>query len=242
MWDIILTSASFVLLDWNLWGVESRELKKRGIEKNLEFLSRAREYSLPVLIFSNENPDDINFKLRKIYEDQPQKKSFVFVQAKNELLPDGRLKLDHLQEWVTENASVYALKKWDQLFRAARKELFSAMYAGSPDWPMVFWRCYEADDVDPGLALTEMINDSLRGRMQANAFGQGLLPSKTLESANVPQEQLQALIAATCFVENLGDSEPRCGDLYKRKGKYLLNIRPVGMVQFLVGFRREGSI
>lgn len=226
VWDNLLTGASFVLLDWKLWQGTARELERHGTEKNLAFLARAKDYSVPVLIFTNEDPEDIRHKLERIYKDESLKRSFVFVQAKHELLADGSLNLDHVREWVRDNASVYVLKRWDRLFREARRSLFTAMYTGSPDWPRVFWRSYEEDDVDPGLGLTEMINDSLRGRMQANAFDGGLPGSTASMSQEVPREQLRALIAATCFVDGLGDSEPRCGDLFKRGGKYLLNIRP----------------
>ena len=180
------------------------------------------------MIFTNEDPENIRHKLERVYEDESLKRSFVFVQAKHELLTNGSLNLDHVREWVRDCASVYVLKRWDRLFRAARRALFSAMYTGSPDWPRVFWRSYEEDDVDPGLALTEMINDSLRGRMQANAFDGGLPGSTASTSQEVPKEQLRDLIAATCFVadEHLRDDELRCGDLFKREGKYLLNIRP----------------
>lgn len=226
VWDNLLTSASFVLLDWKLWKGTTRELESHGIAKNLEFLARAKDYSVPVLIFTNEDPDDIAYNLERVYEGESLKRSFVFVQPKHEILANGSLNLDHVHEWVRNNASVYVLKKWDQLFRTARRTLFSAMYTGSPDWPRVFWRSYEEDDVDPGLALTEMINDSLRGRMQANAFDGGLPSTTAATSPEVAKEQLRALIGATCFVDGLGDSEPRCGDMFKRRGKYLLNIRP----------------
>lgn len=226
VWDNLLTSASFVLLDWKLWRGTGSELETHGVEKNLAFVARAKDYSVPILIFTNEDPDDIAYKLEPIYASESLKRSFVFIQSKNEVLANGSLSLGHVREWVNANPAVYVLKKWDQLFRAARQALFSAMYAGSPDWPSVFWRAYEEDDVDPGFALTEMINDSLRGRMQANVFGEGLPSSATQMPPKVPREQLRELIAATCFVNELGDSEPRCGDMYKRQGKYLLNIRP----------------
>ena len=226
VWDNLFTSASFVLLDWKLWRGTGRERERHGIKKNLAFLARAKDYSVPVLIFTNENPEDIAYNLERLYEGESLKRSFVFVQPKHELLANGSLNLDHVREWVKDNAAVYVLKKWDQLFRAARRALFSAMYTGNPEWPRVFWRSYEEDDVDPGVALTEMINDSLHGRMQANAFDEGLPSTTAFMPREVPMEQLRALIAATCFVDGLGDSEPRCGDLFKRGGKYLLNIRP----------------
>ena len=226
-WANLLDSASFILLDWKLWpdGAPS-ELMHRCVKKNRQFVQQARSYSVPVFIFTNEHPDDVKYELRKVYQDGSLEKSFVFIQRKEELLSTGTLDLDRVHKWVEGNASVYTLKKWDQLFRAARRNLFSSMYAGSPDWPRVFWRSFEEDGVAPGLALTEMINDSLRGRMQVNAFDgetPGILGGT---SSEVPSSQLRALVAATYFLETLPEKHARCGDLFKHKGKYLLNIRP----------------
>ena len=226
-WANLLESASFVLLDWKLWLGGSSELEKHGIMANLRFLEQAKAYSVPVFIFTNEDPDNIEYELERIYQDEPLKKRFVFVQRKSELLAEDSLNLDRLQSWVTENASVYALKKWDSLFRTARRKLFSSMYAGSPDWPRVFWRSYEEDRVDPSLALTAMIYDSLRGRMQMNAFEKEILGESDTTSHDVPGEQMRALIGATCLQDEVPDNEIRCGDLFKMpRGKFLLNIRP----------------
>ena len=219
MWPNLLEFASFVLLDWKLWpnGAGASELEKHGIEKHLSFLRQAHAFSVPVFIFTNENLDDIKDRVNAGYRSGEWQKSFVFVQSKGELLSNGSLNLDRVYEWAEQHASVYALKKWDQLFRAARRSLFSSMYAVSPDWPRVFWRSYLEDDVDPGLALTEMINDSLRGRMQTSAFDEGLPSYSDTNTLQVPKDQLRALIAATCFVDNVTDGEVRCGDVFKYK-------------------------
>ena len=226
-WANLLDAASFILLDWQLWPPGApNELRRRGVRKNRRFLERAKAHSVPVFIFTNESPDAIKYELRQIYDDETLENGFVFIQRKSELLLDGTLDLNRVHGWVMGNASVYALAKWDQLFRTARRDLFSAMYAGSPHWPRVFWRSYEEDGVDPGLALTEMINDSLRGRMQINAFDDETSISSNAGSEEVSSDQLRTLIAATYFLEAVPEAHARCGDLFKRKGKFLLNIRP----------------
>ncbi len=226
VWNSLLESASFVLLDWKLWHGGGEELEADGIRMNLEFLGRAREFSVPVFIFTNEAPEHIAAKVEEIYDGDSLKRSFVFIQHKNDLMTNDLLNLDRVSEWVMGNASVHVLKKWDKAFRAARKDLFGSMYACSPNWPRVFWQSYVADNVNPGLALTEMINNSLRGRMQATAFDKELpnLPGETLPA--VPEEQLRALIGATTFVKDTAEDEVRCGDLFKHRGKFFLNIRP----------------
>ena len=220
-WPNLLQAASFILLDWKLWPNSSSELEKL----NIEFIEQAKDYFVPVLIFTNEDPEDIKIKLPDdIYQEETAEKSFVFVQRKEELLHGGELGLSAIEQWMEKNASVYALKTWERVFHAAKKDLFSSMYARSPDWPKVFWKAYKADDVDPSSSLTHLINDNLRGRMRTDAF-----EAKTLEAApaEVPQEDLQELIGEISFQDDVPANEIGCGDLFRTSEKgYLLNIRP----------------
>ena len=220
-WPNLLQAASFILLDWKLWPNSSSELEKL----NIEFIEQAKDYFVPVLIFTNEDPEDIKGKLPDdIYQEETAEKSFVFVQRKEELLHGGELGLSAIEQWMEKNASVYALKTWERVFHAAKKDLFSSMYARSPDWPKVFWKAYKADDVDPSSSLTHLINDNLRGRMRTDAF-----EAKTLEAApaEVPQEDLQELIGEISFQDDVPANEIGCGDLFRTSEKgYLLNIRP----------------
>lgn len=222
-WPNLLQAASFILLDWKLWPNSSSELEKL----NIEFIEQAKHYFVPVLIFTNEDPEDIKSKLPDdIYQEETAEKSFVFVQRKEELLHGGELGLSAIEQWMEKNASVYALKTWEWVFHAAKKDLFSSMYARSPDWPKVFWKAYKDDDVDPGSSLTHLINDNLRGRMRTDAFEAEILEAAPVE---VPRDELRALIGEVSFrkQDTLPEDEVGCGDLFRLpKGKFLLNIRP----------------
>ena len=226
VWDNLLKTASFVLLDWRLWEHNAAELEADGVERNLEFLQRAKDYSVPVLIFTNEDPDDIAYKMEHLYEGDSLKRSFVFIQPKSELLVNGSLNLDAVETWMRKNASVYTLKTWDYVLDIARRDLFGAMYARSPDWPKVFWRESLKDGVDPSAALTDLINDSLRGRMQPNVFENEIL-GIDINNTQVPREDLHALLSATSFLDTVPDDELRCGDLFSADDDtFLINIRP----------------
>ena len=88
-WPNLLQSASFILLDWKLWPNGASQLERAGIEENVRFLEQAKNYFVPVFIFTNESPEDVKNALpEEIYRNESQKKSFVFIQAKGELLPD----------------------------------------------------------------------------------------------------------------------------------------------------------
>ena len=226
-WSGLLQAASFILLDWRLWPGGASHLERAGVEKNLQFLDKAKDYFVPVFIFTNESAEDVTSELPEaIYPEESPEKSFVFVRNKASLLAGGSLDFGDIEQWVRRNASVYALKTWDRIFHAARKELFGSMYLRSPDWPRVFWKAYELDGVDPSWALTHLINDSLRGRMRTSAFEAEVLAGT---AAEVPTKDLQALISETSFRPRpaLPEDEVGCGDLFRQPGgKFLLNLRP----------------
>ena len=226
-WPNLLQAASFILLDWQLWPSGASQLEEAGINKNIQFLKKAKDYFVPVFIFTNEATEDVKNKLpQAVYQEESPEKSFVFIQRKASLLPGGSLDLSVIENWIRQNASVYALKTWEQAFYDAKEELFSSMYERSPDWPKVFWQAYKDDGVDPSSSLTHLINDSLRGRMRTNAFEGEIL---TASPAEAPKADLQALIRETSFrpQKTLPEDETRCGDLFKQpKGKFLLNLRP----------------
>ena len=233
-WPNLLRAASFVLLDWRLWRKGASQLEQAGIEENVRFLEQAKDYFVPVFIFTNESPEDVQFRLPPaIYREEEPEKNFVFIRRKAELLSGDALDLSAVEDWVRQNASVYALKTWEQAFHAAKSELFGSMYSRSPDWPRVFWKAYEDDGADPSSSLTHLINDSLRGRMRADAFEANVLGVRdarvTREDLQVPREDLRALISEASFrpVGTLPAEEIRCGDVFGLSGgKFLLNLRP----------------
>lgn len=227
IWPNLLQAASFILLDWKLWPGGASQLETTGVAANVRFLEQAKDYFVPVFIFTNEDPADVEDELpQALYRAESPEKNFVFIRRKGELLSEDSLDLGAVECWIRQNASVYALKAWEQALHAAKKELFGSMYARSPHWPRVFWKAYEEDGVDPGWSVTHLINDSLRGRIRTNAFDAEILGGGDVD---VPREDLLALIGETSFrrQETLPEDEIGCGDLFRQpKGKFLLNLRP----------------
>jgi len=58
-WSNLLQSASFILLDWKLWSNGASQLERAGIEENVRFLEQAKNYFVPIFIFTNESPEDV---------------------------------------------------------------------------------------------------------------------------------------------------------------------------------------
>ena len=226
-WPGLLRSASFILLDWKLWPSGSSQLEQDGIHRNIQFLRAAKDYFVPVLIFTNESQEEVASNLPDdIYRDGSRQSSFVFVRNKTSLLSSGSVNFSDIEQWIQQNASVYALKTWETVFHSARQELFGSMYAKSPDWPRVFWKAYEDDGVDPSSSLTHLINDNLRGRMRTGEFDAEILGAS---GPDVPKAELRALIgeASVRPKQALPEEEIGCGDMFRlSKGKFLINLLP----------------
>ena len=226
-WPNLLQAASFVLLDWRLWGNGGDELKRRTIKDIVQFLRSAKESLVPVFIFTNEAVDEVIAELPPdVYEESGSSKNLVFVGRKDELWTGESAEVGSLNDWVHGNASVYALKIWEQVLTSAKRELFRRMWDRSVDWPRVFWKSYVEDGADPSASLTSLINDSLTGRMQMDAFEEEHLGG---EHEDVSRDDLRGLIAESSFRPGniLPEDEIRCGDLYEGEGKkYFLNLRP----------------
>ena len=221
----LLQAVSFVLLDWKLWKNSASGLEEHGIQNNIKFLQKAKEYFVPVFIFTNEDPSDVTDKLPdSLYNEDKIESNFIFIKGKAELIKEDVSV--PITNWVEKNASVYALKTWEREFYESKRKLFSSMYAKSPDWPKVFWKSYEDDGVDPSSSVTTLINDNLSGRFRTDIFEKQILGSGI---SDVSKEDLKSLMQAASFIieENLANNEIRSGDLFKMSNaKYLINIRP----------------
>ena len=229
VWSKLLDSASFVLLDWKLWADDiGEEEKQRNIAESIDFVRSARDRLVPVFIFTNEDPDDVVYQLPEdVYDNAGAGQSFLLVERKLDLWSDGSFKTAGLEAWVRGNASVYALKVWNRVVDSAKNELFAAMCRRSMDWPRIFWKTYKADLAEPSASLTNLISDSLRGRMRMDAFEEDHLGE---EQGEVSEEELRGLIGDTSFRKAdvlLGD-EVRSGDLFAsvKNNRYWLNLRP----------------
>lgn len=226
-WSNLLRAASFVLLDWQLWPVGSEELRKSTIEDINRFLKAAKENLVPVFIFTNETFEEVTENLSAdVYEHSATRRNFVFVARKDALWFDDSVQVKILEDWIHGNASVYALRTWEQVLASAKSELFQAMGRMSVDWPRVFWSTYVTDGAEPSPSLTNLIGDSLRGRMRSDAFEEEHLGAPF---EDVSDDEVRKLIAETSFRSNkfLPGDEIRCGDVFKgTQQKYWLNLRP----------------
>lgn len=220
LWRGLMESASFVLLDWQLWPSTASELKAEMAPIRDRFLRCAQDHFVPVLIFSNESEERVRAELPEgVLGRAP-----VFIQSKVDVLREDSLDFRALTRWVESEASVYVLKTWERELQEAKKDLFSSLYSRKADWPKVFWKSFERDEVEPGAALMGLINDNLRGRIRIGVLDPAMLSSCTEEPST---DELQALIGEASCQSRLCADEVRCGDLFQlSERKYLLNLTP----------------
>ena len=142
----LLHSASFVLLDWQLWSIPDgddisigEQLIEAEIKKNIGFLEQAKKCFVPVFIFTNEDISDVKEKLpESLYR---EKNNFILIKSKSEIVSDSDFQ--SIEDWLQSSASVYTLKLWEQEFYKSKEALFGSMYNRSPDWPKIFWKAYK---------------------------------------------------------------------------------------------------
>jgi len=229
-WPNLLRAASFVLLDWRLWGRGGDVLKQQMLEDIKQFLVAARESLVPVFILTNEDTNDVILELGKlpkgVYAEGSEETNFVFVERKSEMWSGTEVDIGKLTNWVFGNTSVYAMKAWERALQEAKDELFRAMCDRNMHWPRVFWQSYVTDGAQPSASLTSLINDSLCGRMRSDGFEEEHLQG---DYSGVSGVQLRGLIAEASFraANVLSAEEVRSGDLFEGETrKYWLNVRP----------------
>lgn len=224
----LLQSAAFVLLDWKLWPGNASQLQDSGIKANINFLKNAKDYFVPVFIFTNESPDDvINALPPDLYVQDKPEKNFIFIKQKGDLVESEASGSQLIEGWLEKNASVYTLKTWERAFYKSKRELFSSMYTKSPDWPKVFWKSYKDDGVDPNSSMVNLINNILIGRMELDMSGQELDTSETFE---INEQDIKSVWEEASFIrkEDLSENSIKAGDLFEKSensGNYFLNIR-----------------
>ena len=221
----LLQSASFILLDWKLWPSGSQELEKEGIQNNIKFLQRAKDYFVPVFIFTNESLEDIIDTISKhnLYDRENIGKNFIFIKQKSN--STGANLFLSIQGWVTKSTSVYTLKAWEKAFHEARKKLFNSMYEKSPSWPRVFWSSYKKDGVDPSSSFVNLINNNMLARMEPNIFEESVLGRRPY---GIGAEDVKSVLEGTTFIpqERLPANDIKAGDIFNQSGRnYIINIR-----------------
>lgn len=227
-----LTNVSFLLLDWEIEpkqeelgeeapNVQLGEALKADNEKRvIEIVQKTLQNSIvPVFIFSNQNIDSINQKLKDAGVDLT--KSQIFIKSKAELTEEGAL-FQKIGEWVDGVSGVYVAKAWDNAFNKAKNQFFAEMANNTSHWPKALFDAATEDSTEPGEEITQAISQNVISRMQPIVISKEQIDKDT---ATPSKDEVLGIMKGQFFLEKASEAS-MVGDLYKKSGKYYMNIRP----------------
>lgn len=213
-------SVSFVVLDWNLSG--ESPIPEATINDNIYFIRQLRESCfVPLFIFSDEDPHDIQVKLeesRLYYANCP-----IFIKKKDELDTTEKL-FSEIESWIKSTPSIYVLKKWEKATLEAKTKMLWALSSIHSAWPGVLAKAIQDDGGDKPSELMRLLQNNLSYRLDYPQLDAEIIESQT---DGVEKAELRRLLECERFIpQTILPNHPFAGDVYLLEGKYYLNIRP----------------
>ncbi len=227
------SNAAFIILDWDyfnnsieLSGGERVSMPAELIESKerelIEFLKGLlKDIFVPVFIFSAINSDSIISKLRDNGLWSDYKPNRIFIKQKIEVSSEAEL-FGAIEEWLKVMPSVYVLKEWENTISETKNRMFLEMYNYSPNWVKIIWDMLKADSIDYHLAFGEFVTRNLVNRIGEYLYDETLLDAEK----EISPTELAKVVQGERYIEY--DSFPAqayTGDIFKKSGKYYLNIR-----------------
>lgn len=230
-----LLAIKFILLDWDLNGltddkglpITNPQLRDTNIKDNVEFLKKiVNSIVVPIFIFSNETIEDIERQLidNKLIYEENKGKSSIFVKSKTELFKNEQcVMFDVVNAWLRKVPSMYVIQKWKSVYLHAINNMAVDLSKTSNSWPSILWNCYVKDGVNPSEEIASLINQNVLSRIKPVEFDSSILG----EYKEYEIDTLRDILTKRCFIDNtfLG-KDFSTGDLFKKKRKYYLNVRP----------------
>jgi len=228
--------ANFIILDWKMFNILEEDnvgvipgaiARESKIQEVINLIKKIKTTCFaPVFIFTTESEDDINDqiipKLRNenLYFDE-EERNFIRVKNKTEILRGNQL-FKHIDKWIQSTPSVYILKSWQKEFLKAQNEVFWELYNKSPSWPKILWENFEEEGEEPNSCMNDTLFRLIIAKTKLD------VDKKTITKSTVKPnlEEIKEVIARTMFQEKISLYDIKAGDIFKKQGKYYLNIRP----------------
>lgn len=215
-----LHSISFLILDWNLSGVQP--IPKATIDDNIEFLKKLKKTCfIPLFIFSDEAPHTIKVALSE--NGITSENSPIFIKKKDELDTVEKL-FGEIESWLKTTPSIYVLKEWEKATREAKTIMLSELSSVHPFWPSVLTKAIQDDGGDKNWELMNSLQNNLSYRIVFPEFDNDIIG---LEKEGITKEEVRKILECERFIPNnkLPDY-PFAGDIYLIEDNYYINIRP----------------
>ena len=234
--DVIssLQNASFVILDWEYNNIgmalpEGGVIKPSSLESEtkddlLNFIEQILStIFVPIFLFTDQEPDSIkdSLKSRGLYFDN--KPNRVFIKRKSELNTYDEL-IDAIKIWIQQMPSVYVLKKWEKALNSTKNKMFLEMYGYSPNWIHILRDILKNDSIEYNQEFGEFLTKNITNRIGTVEFADEYF----VEIGEKVPEELAKVMEGERYIrygENNTPTRAYTGDLFKKGGKYYLNIR-----------------
>lgn len=216
-------SVSFILLDWNLSGVQP--IPEATINDNIDFIGKIKKYCFcPIFIFSDEEPNDIIVKLEEKDLYKSDESNIIFVQSKSNLKTSRKL-FSEIKKWIKTTSSMYVLKEWITSKDIAKTPMPWDLFSAFSEWPKIFSKSLKNDGSDIDSELILFLQKNLSYRITPPSFDKTIL-NKRCKTA-ISKGGIRNLLEAERFVKNTNlPDNPFAGDIYLIDNVYYLNIRP----------------
>lgn len=215
-----LHSISFIILDWNLSGVQP--IPQATIDDNIDFLQKLKEICfVPIFIFSDEDSHTIEVALSE--NGMTAQNSPIFIKKKDELDTAEKL-FNEIKEWMKQTPSVYVLKEWEKAMREAKTTMMSDLSSIHPSWPSVLAESVQSDGGDCSWELMNSLQSNLSYRIAVPEFDEEIIE---IRDDGITKDEIRKILECERFVpaDKLPDY-PFSGDIYLMEGNYYVNIRP----------------
>lgn len=216
-----LHSISFLILDWNLSGVQP--IPEATIKDNVEFLAKLKQTCfIPLFIFSDEDPRSIEVALSG--SGITMQNSPVFIKKKDELDTADKL-FKELEKWMKNTPSVYVLKEWEKACRDAKNQMLWSLSSTHPAWPKILMNSTKKDGGNQEMELIEMLQNNLNYRLTYPNLDIDLI--KRQETTGITKKELRNILECERFLQKTSlPNHPFAGDVYCIDDNYYINIRP----------------
>lgn len=215
-----LHSISFVILDWNLSGVQP--IPQATIDDNIDFLQKLKEICfVPIFIFSDEDSHTIEVNLSE--KGMTAQNSPIFIKKKDELNTAEKL-FNEIEKWMKQTPSVYVMKEWEKATRKAKTTMMSDLSSIHPSWPSVLAESVQSDGGDWGWELMNSLQSNLSYRIAVPQFDNTIIEIK---KEGITKEEIRRVLECERFIPNTKLPDyPFAGDIYLIDNCYYVNIRP----------------
>jgi len=233
-----LYGVSILIVDWKFNPLSSADkasgvtltdtLTAKAESEVIAFIKAVLEKTYcPVFIFSQENTEHINERLREAGLLTDEKKQVrLLIKSKSALL-GGKL-FSEINEWTDSNLPIYVLKVWEEAARKSKLAMFADLESKHHSWPKVIWDTSRSDHTDPSDELSKTLTNIFANRIAFNC--QFEKEQFSGSNGEIPLEDMRAVLEAERYISDIASiCKPAPGDLFKveKDGtvSYLLNIR-----------------